>query len=58
MEESDGGDKSMSRSMDIDDFVFQTSTDKVMIPNHEKWYRLQISMVMTKKGVDLWSRFF
>ena len=58
MEASDGGDKSMTRSTTIDDFAFLTSMDKVAIPNREKWYQLQISMVTTKKGVDLRSRFF
>ena len=51
MEISDEGDKSMIRSMAIDYFMIWTSTDKVMIPNHEKWYWLQRSMV-TMKGRD------
>ena len=47
----------MSRSMAMADFVIQTCVDKVVIPNHEKWYRLQILMVTTKAGIDLWSWF-
>ena len=43
----------MSRSMALADFTIQTLVDKVTIPNHEKWYQLQRSMVMTKVGIDL-----
>ena len=53
MEDFDGEDKSMSRSMTINDFAFRTSTDSVMIPNREKWYWQQRSMVTTKAGIDL-----
>ena len=51
----------MNRSMAPVDFAEQTCADKFVILNCEKWYRLQISTVMMKKGIDpqlwLFSRF-
>ena len=47
----------MRISTAIDGFTFRTSIDKVTIPNHEKWYWLQRSMVTKKVGIDLRSWF-